>query len=41
MKWRIWNDIFPDVHPTHVPSENDKNTIVDDIFTLITSVNIN
>ena len=40
MKLWIWNDIFPDGHHTHVPSENDTNTIMNEIITPLTPGNI-
>ena len=38
MKFRIWNDLFPNENLTCVPSENDTNTTVKDIVTLINLV---
>ena len=40
MKWWIWNDLFPDVHHTYLPPENDTKTIVNDLVTQITIVNL-
>ena len=33
LKWRIYNDLYPDGRLTHVTSENDINTIVKEIIT--------
>ena len=37
MKWKIYNDLFHDRHNTHVTSEKDKDTIMNDIDTWITT----
>ena len=36
----FWNDVFLDRHHTHVPSENDANTIGGYLVTWITPENI-
>ena len=39
LKWRIWNDLLLDVHHTLVPSENDTNTIGNELSNRITPEN--
>ena len=36
MKWRIWDDLFPGIHHTHIPSKNDTYTIGNDLITRLT-----
>ena len=41
LKWRIWDHLLSSVHPIHVTSENNTDTIVNDIFNFFIPGRIN